>query len=267
MFRVQFIVCLLVWSIGALILSAPALADTVLFSDTFEGNAAVSYASDESAGWADAYNSAPLGGSPGSWSITRTDPRQSYVTSYSTPGAATGSKYLTLSPWAGCSLEAWADFADQSTVGDRMHYEANIRIDSTSNATIAIDGYDSAHTNMLFNLGNNGTGVVCHDGINEDFFVAGVSITPGIYQKWQVDYTLGGTEGTLRIGDTSGTFTVAGTSIPWGSVVFTQAQDRPYVFLDDVQITNMGSIPEPASGVLVVSVILGLVAYAWRKRR
>jgi hypothetical protein len=259
-----FLVALFVGT-SLLFVSAPAFAST-LFSDDFESQLSANTDTAGGPGWG--VDCQPQGGSPGSWSVVQTDSyRECFVSSYATPGAAHGSKYLVASRWANTQMSATANFAEQATVGDRIHYEANIWPNTNAGSSVGLYSADAAG-NGLFNLSNDGAGGVQYWDGSAAHTISGVSHLTGQYQKWQIDYTIGDTTGILKVGSTSGTFGLqAGYTGKTANLDFNQAADRPNIYIDDVLVSNLGPVPEPSTIALLISAMIGLVAYAWRKRR
>jgi hypothetical protein len=98
--------------------------------------------------------------------------------------------------------------------------------------------------------------------------------TADTWQSWKVDYVIGAQNATFSIdGGTPASVPVSNTggyASGWnGHVVafqFSEDLGSPSYCIDNLVVTA-GAVPEPGSMAILVSALIGLVAYAWRKRR
>lgn len=88
--------------------------------------------------------------------------------------------------------------------------------------------------------------------------IAGLSYALNQWQKWQVDWTPGTGELAISIdGAAPVASDIAQSRSPVARVAFSKGISGPF-YVDEV--------PEPAGMVMLAAGMLGLVAYAWRKR-
>jgi hypothetical protein len=263
----------LISGVGALVVSALASADTInltthqtLFSDNFESQPegqTSHIAAPDGRGGLDAAN--PTGGSPGSWSVfDQNNYTGVQVTDHAgggDPGAAQGTKYLRLyRPDGGGDSAAQERFsAEAATNGDHIRWEQGLNIDAAS-APYAQLLFRAANDDVRVNLMMDAAGNVLSYSGGSFNPLSGVSFTPGAWQRWTVDYNVGASTFDIAVGGTSATGCAATSAGSVGYVGFV-CNGASTFYLD------APPLPEPSSIVLVVSAMLGLLAYAWRKRK
>ena len=258
---------------GVLLASASVYADIVnvstsstLFSDNFEsqpaGQTSHIAAPDGRGGLAVA---SPTGGSPGSWSVFDQNSYEGVQVTDHTgggdPGAAQGSKYLRMyrPDGGGYSVAKEMFSAEAATTGNHIQWEQELNISAAAapNAQIL---FRAANDDTRINLTMDAAGDVLTYW-NGDFYpLSGVSFTPGAWQKWTLDYNIGDGVYSISVGSTNaaGCGAVSGGSVDYVAFV----SNGPSTFYVDA-----APIPEPSSIVLLGSAMVGLLAYAWRKRR
>jgi hypothetical protein len=256
---------------GALLVSVPASADSMivrnatstLFSDNFQGlGTAVSHAVyPDASGDFD-----PTGGSPGSWTIGEgTSPENVQMTDYVDPAAIGehyGADYLRIVRPVGGSGSAQVNFAAQST-GSQLHLETMLRMGAPNTSPGSSAGQIVGETtgawpiNVVAGLYNGGDKVWYYHGGWVD---TGLTYAENTWQKWQIDWTVGSATFAIKIDGA----TAASLTADTGSVV------SDFWFGPGESCTMyVGAmpIPEPCVVTLASSGLLGLLAYAWRKRR
>jgi hypothetical protein len=245
-----------------------------LFYDDFEGlGLAVCHTdySNNSGGDFD-----PTGGSPGSWSISEDGADRIQVTDavgvygplgpgLYQPGANQGNNYLRIMRDGGEPM-AFQVFSPQSTPGHHIRFSQMVYIDAANATTdnpISIAGLDSNGSLRFDVITNNSplytASVGNYNGTGWPPAAIPISYALGQWQKWQIDYTVGAGTYDLSIGEStvSGLSTFAGG----GDLASIRIFSSSLSYIDEVKV------PEPSSVVLLVSGIVGLLAYAWRKRK
>jgi hypothetical protein len=251
---------LLVVGVIALV-AAPTLSSTVLFQDDFESGTA---------------GSAPTGGAPGNWQVWLADGHFSVVND-AAPGPASGANYLYLgrgntSGW----VEGDAFFANQAANGTTVRLDFDINSLST-NWPLTFYGAEQDHPNSstlwkeVYQIVLNPNGVVA-DWTQGGAAVplAGMQWKNNQWQHCEVDYTIGSGKFDITYdGVTKTGLAIAPGGHDINCIVFAPgvgaAGDIGLQYFDNVTVTI--GVPEPSSIALLVSALVGLVAYAWRKRK
>lgn len=267
---------LLVLGVVVLSVSAPASANvvnmstlggpTTLFYDNFEGLAnAVSHGPypDTSGD----YNPVTT---VGTWAIGEGSPENIQVTdsiASPDPGTLQGKNYLRIhraTDAGGDNGQATGIFATQSTTGDHIRVEEMVNISSAAQITpfyLTMFGSSSRYAIGLFANGNAANGSIDYYAPDGNVNASGLSFTAGTWQKWQVDYNIGDANMLFSIG--GGTPVSLAVHSPGDllNVGFNRgAIGSGEVYVDEAPV------PEPASIVLLLTGLIGLLAYAWRKR-
>jgi hypothetical protein len=233
---------LVVAMVGVGVLFASAVSASVLFQDNFE--------------------TGTLGSQPvaavGSWAFAL--PAQSTIVNANPPGAASGSQYLSVARGATWT-EADPVFARQSTNGDLVRLDLDV-LGIANTMMYGADypnpgaGDDIDKFFLLFNADGSLTG---NPGV-----ISGVTYTTGAWNHVRVDYTVGAANYNLTVGSQTASVALGGTG---AMNAFLLLNSGGAGYFDNVTVSLNPAVPEPASVVLLVSAMLGLVAYAWRKRR
>lgn len=283
----SFYLCLVLSLVGvcALFASAPVFADTILFQDGFETESVVSTGAPGTT--TSAFPGAPTIGN-GWYSINHSGSANQQnsdvqVTNWGTPGPKTGNNYLRLvrDITSGNSSynEAEADIGRQTTVGDIVRCEADVYIPIfAGNNIFQFYGFDYGGSvekdNFNFTVHSDGT----IWNVARTAVATGLTATAGMWQHWMVDFHVA-SGATTTVDLTVGGSTVTGlltknavnSSGYLQRVVFDNgfASTQDYQSdVDNVKVTlNPSSVPEPSSVVLIGTGLLGLLAYAWRKRK
>ena len=114
--------------------------------------------------------------------------------------------------------------------------------------------------------------------------IDGVDYTPMDQRGWAYNkFTPNVTDATIRVDAVGDTYTaymndVLVTQLDYlipslggpenylthGRVALADVGVKPYMYFDDVQVTG---VPEPSSFILFIFAAIGLLAYAWRRRK
>ena len=247
--------------LGAGVLLTPTLlfAETTLFSDNFESQSPVStiaypdYRTD----------CAPNSAAVGTWGSSIAGyPQSVQVTNYAAPGTPFGSQYLRMGNTESQGQYAMAGFALQNTAGDLIHAESQVQLSSTDNfETFYILRNDSG---AVVELVSKPDGLYSIDSTGS-LVDTGLDYAVGTWQKWQIDYKIGAGAYKLTVGNASATLSAWH---PGGvnALQFTGYAAGQQYYVDNVLVTNGLPVPEPSTMAMGVAGLVGLLAYAWRKR-
>jgi hypothetical protein len=189
------------------------------------------------------------------------------------PGAYQGKNYVRQFRNGGQDdALPWQEFANQSISGQTVRWSQ----------MIYVNGSDSESFNP--GMFGNGGGIVNMKtgGSDHSVYYNQVNGSPGwhridplelsynwqVWQKWTWDYTIGSGVYSLTIGDDVGGYKTK-TGIPMYDntasdvyhVVVSQGNSINLVYEDEVVV------PEPSALAMLVAGLIGLLAYAWRKRK
>jgi hypothetical protein len=243
----------------AVCVSTPAFA-TILFSDNFEAGA----------------SGDPLGTAVvGAWALSGTTPENSLRLAWPTaggglPAVVSGTMYgATIRGKAAVDSATYsyadAQFASQGSASTLVRFEADIWGQNS--------GATAADLNLAFLSGGTALNSVQISGTSTGGVVSvgGVAtgLTWGIGEWHHVTMDYRPSTSTFSLGIDAQTLTglamTAPSAVDAVRLVETSAgQDRWSVF-DNVSISTV--VPEPSSIMLLVSALMGLVAYAWKIRR
>jgi hypothetical protein len=228
------------------LVAAPTFASTVLFQDDFETGTPGSAPGAANPG-------------PGTWSFLQAKGFE-FVANTNPPGGAGGSsQFMAIGASSGWS-ESDAVFGHQA-VGDHIRLEVDVLGASGSQPMIYGNDYNPTEKDGFYMYFVPSSNVVGTSGSGTATYNAG-------WNHVQMDYVVGGTTFDLYVNGTPVlNQAVAGTYD--GTIdTFAFASAAGNGCYDNVKITNLSqTVPEPTSIALLISAVLGLVAYAWRKRR
>jgi hypothetical protein len=269
----KLLLALGVLGIGMLLASASASATvinqtthTLLFDDGgFESQpdgqtSHIAYRDDR--GGLDA--ASPVHGSVGTWSLTDPLFDSIQVTDYVSspfPGAAEGTKYLRIVRTnGGAEPRATMNFAAQATAGDQIHWEGMIYTPVDTNTPIQILGNDGALFNVLTNYSDNPGAIASYVGVWPPATSSSVTYSAAKWQKWAIDYTIGASSLTLSVDGNSDTLATIGSG-SLSSISFISSAFGTGCYIDAVPT------PEPGTLTILAMGLVGMLAYAWKKRR
>lgn len=219
-------------------------ADGVLqFYDNFEG---------VSAG-----NTPDNGSYPGSWEVDQYGGSVTVITGE----PAEGAQYLRYDRTGGGDTRAIANLANRQTGGEAIHVEwmMYVPMSSSYQANIHLQDSDGATRTALL-VGRNGAGNIEYltTPSAPAWSLASLTYTADKWQKWMIDYTVGALSFTFSVDGSSETVSAFGSG-EVGRFVFNGNPDGGAYYID--------AVPEPATSILAATGLLGLLAYAWRKRK
>ena len=262
----------LVFSVGTLIVSEPASAGIVnmttgqtLFYDDFEGQADIATSHlaypDPLAGQPLA---APNAASVGTWSIYEPSSWTNVqVTDHiggTDPGAYQGTKYLRVARTIGTVAAAQQLFDSQETLGDHIRFQQMVYISDSSAGGLQLVGR-AANDDVRINLYALGGGSLASYTGGDFQAISGIGYAVNQWQKWTIDYNIGASTFGLAIDSAS----VSGIGVTTGGSLryfgFTQDNGLNPVYFD------AAPVPEPNAMAIVLAAAVGLLAYAWRKRK
>jgi hypothetical protein len=251
----------------AMVITNVTQSNTVLFADNFEGAPAVSHSA--APDYSGAYD--PVA-TTGTWSILDfAGPEGEYspciqVTDYGVPGTANGNNYLRIHRGdSSTGGDATAQYATQATTGD--HIRASFMAYFPSYDTYAVMKW----------RGNTGPGDMQRagaragaNGVVEDLNGAATALTYALnqWQEWSFDYVIGAGTYTMSVGGVSsgpisnstrgGPGNLANLGIWNGGEAYSQ-----------FYIDGIGTIPapEPSTLISLLTGMVGLLCYAWRRRK
>ncbi len=205
---------------------------TILFSDDFEGGTVGSLPTAD----------------VGTWSGNLE------VTDAASPGPSIGTKYI-IRPWySGAASVGSASFAPQTS--GIVHAEYMVYQDMDM-ATQATNGAYFGFSSDFWGLCDAGGEVRYY---NAGWFPTGLYWTNAVWQKWELDYVPGAATFDLTIDGTKAAgLPVRAVETSVDTALFMAGSKMP-IYFDTV-------IPEPSTFVLLVTGLIGLLCYAWRKRK
>jgi hypothetical protein len=247
----KMLLVLLIVGISALVVSAPTFAGTVLFADDFEG------------GTVGAYPTATIG----TWnSDTGTDQSQIFVTNGATPGPAPGgsTQYLRLARAATWN-QVDANFTMQTNPSDLVRMEADVWGGNCMPSVYAgVDQYlGSGFVNGLYLQFRANGSIYGPPGA-----LANMTWPVGQWNHVVLDYHPTAATFDLTVNAQTMTGIAMLTPCNVDDLMLTEVSGPEATYWDNVKITlNPSAVPEPSSIALVVTGLMGFLAYAWRKRR
>jgi len=218
---------------------------TVIGFDDFESNTTSStVAAPDGTGDYD-----PDAATTGSWSTSETAADKVQVTSYGTPGAFEGSKYLRITAM---SNHAYLGFSANQTTGT-LHFETMVNTGQTGtdySTAVGFQNSSSAWGPMVQFM--SGGKITYYNGAFTD---SGLTYTANVWKKLEIDWTIGSSTFDLTYDGT----TVTGLA----SRGTAASMDR--IRLSGNGLSHFDAVPEPATMSLLG--IGGLLALVRRRRK
>lgn len=258
----------------ALLGTSPASAAVInvttgqtLFSDNFEGlGSAVSHAPFQDA--SGDYN--PVA-SVGTWTIGEGSAENIQVTDSvgsPDPGAYEGNNYLRIHRQEVTTSDqglTQATFQTQSVTGQHIRIQEMVNIAPSGDLYpfyMHLGGSSDRPCATIYANGVAANGSIdYYYAAGDQVLATGLSFTPDQWQMWQVDYVIGDANFSLSIDGGTAVSLPTRAAGDLALVMFARGcAGEGSVYIDDV-------VPEPGSLTVVVTGLLGILAYAWRKRK
>lgn len=271
MCRLSFLLALLAVAVMQTNASATIIenvtAGTTVFADDYEGVTANTLpAPDTTADYL------PVA-TTGTWNVDYSGTRLTQVANLASPGAAQGSNYLRIyrqHPDYDDGIRADGSLSTpQATTGDVLKFSTMVYLPSATDvadrATIALSGTGFTTDARAFITTDGAGSVFCYDAGWANKIDTGVNYQTDVWQQWDVTYAVGAGTFSLAIdgNSASGLTTMSAGSVGVVSMINNAYQQTVggSVYFDAVPV------PEPSAIALMVSAMVGLLAYAWRKRK
>lgn len=244
--------------------------DTILFYDDFESQPTANV-SHNAYGVDTILDAKPTGGSYGSWVVSGSMPlKDCQVTDYALPGAYLGDNYLRVRRSYTSTFTYVGEVFDlQDNDGDVIHFDQMFYVeDNVTDGMLTIAGFGNADllTDRSFHVKTMADGSIGYLSSDSGFQpISGITWTADAWQKWEIDYAVGASTFALMIDGT----TVSGipvysaenlTGLRFASGF--NGSETTRFYLDEV-----AAVPEPSTFALLAAGLVGLLAYAWRKRK
>ena len=205
----------------------------------------------------------PVNGPAGTWSFAGDDNYTDLqVTDHigdGDPGAAEGDKYLRIRRSLYVSFHCMENFAAQTTAGNQIHLEQMLYVAAGSGLGVQLIGWGEDGTTPRINLFNDGSTLYGYSQGTMTPISNGFA--KGKWQKWELDYAIGGSTFDLTINGVKASGLATHTAGGLAGFDFVQEIVGGALYLD------AAPIPEPGTIALLLSASVGLLAYAWRKRK
>lgn len=273
---------LLACGFGLLLAAAPATAEVInvdtgeiLFYDNFESQPAdkVSHAAYPDVkdamptgsgiiGGGSYYFSQITGGEPVLTNIQVAD----YVSGTAYPAAYEGNNSLRLSRYDGGISNTRQIFAADQPLGTHIHVAEMVYISESQNYIGGLSLYNKAGDDRVLTITAYAYGnrVQYYSSSNQFTYITGLNWALNTWQKWEIDYVVGSDECTVSIDGTSvtGNYLYSTTALPGSLALAGGSSGKTPTYFDEVR-----TIPEPSTLALLCGGMIGLLAYAWRKRK
>jgi hypothetical protein len=272
-------ICLMGVAVLALICLAGSAQATTLVSDNFEGY------TDVATTWNDGLNHQP----GGAWVISENIPEGVQVMANPATGAFTtpyGNQYMhmtrvQINNGEICEADVALSAGQQSMIANKdFHWEQKIYSGTVQGGgNIELSGYNgpgASYTNPLWNFDIFPNGVSYYDGANVNPLPTlsaaflynawnSVAVDANLAtQKWSATVN-GVTVGNLPFQTAASTLQDLKINV-WGFNIGGGVRTPPEIGVDNVLMSTTAT-PEPSTIAMILTGLVGLLAYAWRRRK
>ena len=219
--------------------------------------------------FADSFETGGMSASIGAWSRIGPLVGATSSTMAPAPGPAEGASYASFprvdntTPSQGDALGTLSHV--QSVTGDVVRLSSMLYVPDdgvTGRALLFLS--DGDYINIRAIVRTDGAGNVLSNGLSGAVFDTGIDYVPGAWQRWDLDYEIGSSTFSLRVGDAMAAGLEASSAGQVSTLVFGNGTGIPAgaFYIDAVPV------PEPATyGLLLAGLMFVGVAAAKRERK
>jgi hypothetical protein len=256
---------LLVLAIGTAYVSSPLSAATIYFQDDFQSATAGTMPTDAGA------DLNPVG-TVGSWTISENSPTYLQVWNNANPsnptndaGANHYASEVAASDGEGDMFATGWNAAD--TANKQLYVSLSVWRPSAGYAGLEIIGRGAASwASRAFDvrIGGDG-GVRYYDGAAGH--ATSLTVAAGSWQNLVIAADMATKTGTISVGGASASFNWSNSADQQIGNIFFAPDQTGRNFFDNVTLSDTAPVPEPSTIALLMTVLVSLLAYAWRKHK